>query len=120
MTATVETVVEQLDLAPIILTERIIPTIARAVTLPDSEMGMLISLMEDSSKIFLAIFRNEIATIPTPSTSEEGEVGMVTFLVLEVPDCKSAMLLIFTTSRMLHRMNNTSATREYAAAAHSL
>lgn len=39
MTATVETVVEQLDLAPIILTERVVPNISRAVTLPDSEMG---------------------------------------------------------------------------------
>lgn len=39
MTATVEAVVEQLDLAPIILTERINPTIGRVVPLPDSERG---------------------------------------------------------------------------------
>lgn len=39
MTATVETVVEQLDLAPIILTERIIPTMSRTMTLPDGEIG---------------------------------------------------------------------------------
>lgn len=39
MTATVETVVEQLDLAPIILTERVIPTVARAVTFPEHEAG---------------------------------------------------------------------------------
>nr|XP_018900718.1 PREDICTED: protein unc-79 homolog isoform X2 [Bemisia tabaci] len=37
MTATVETVVEQLDLAPIILPERVIPPIARAVTLTHSD-----------------------------------------------------------------------------------
>lgn len=39
MTATVEAVVEQLDLAPIILTERINPTIGRVVPLPDSDRG---------------------------------------------------------------------------------
>lgn len=37
MTATVETVVEQLDLAPIILTEKIIPVAARPVTIPENE-----------------------------------------------------------------------------------
>ncbi len=47
---------------------------------------------------FLAIFRNEITTILTPSTSEGGEwveVGVVTFFVLEVPDYESAMLIYF-------------------------
>ncbi|XP_039288508.1 protein unc-79 homolog isoform X2 [Nilaparvata lugens] len=40
MTATVETVVEQLDLAPIIMAERIpIPQIARAVTLTDADVA---------------------------------------------------------------------------------
>lgn len=48
MTATVETVVEQLDLAPIILTERIIPTITRAVTLPENEHGEA-NLVESAS-----------------------------------------------------------------------
>ncbi len=44
---------------------------------------------------FLAIFRNEITTILTPSTSEagEGEVKVVTFFVLELPDYKSTMLI---------------------------
>jgi hypothetical protein len=40
MTATVETVVEQLDLAPIIMSERVIPAVARAVTLTDTDVGM--------------------------------------------------------------------------------
>lgn len=39
MTATVEAVVEQLDLAPIILTERINPNMSRVVPIPDSEKG---------------------------------------------------------------------------------
>lgn len=41
MTATVETVVEQLDLAPIIMSERVIPAVARAVTLTDTDVGKL-------------------------------------------------------------------------------
>ncbi|XP_073986418.1 UNC-79 domain-containing protein isoform X3 [Rhodnius prolixus] len=39
MTATVETVVEQLDLAPIIMSERVIPAVARAVTITDSDVA---------------------------------------------------------------------------------
>ncbi|XP_066903218.1 protein unc-79 homolog isoform X4 [Halyomorpha halys] len=39
MTATVETVVEQLDLAPIIMSERVIPAVARAVTLTDTDVA---------------------------------------------------------------------------------
>ncbi len=44
---------------------------------------------------FLAIFRNEITTILTPSTLEESEWGLevVTFFVLEVPDYESVMLI---------------------------
>ncbi len=41
---------------------------------------------------FLAIFRNEITTILTPSTSEGDGWGVVTF-GLEVPDYESAMLI---------------------------
>ncbi len=50
--------------------------------------------------VFLAIFRNEITTILTPSTSE-GEVGVVTFFVLVVPDYESAMvnILIYKITR---------------------
>ncbi len=43
-------------------------------------------------QVFLAIFRNEITTILTFSTSEGGG-GVVAFFVLEVPDYKSAMLI---------------------------
>lgn len=39
MTATVETVMEQLDLAPIIMAERSLPAVARAVTLTDTDVG---------------------------------------------------------------------------------
>lgn len=39
MTATVETVVEQLDLAPMIMMERALPAVARAVTLSDTDVG---------------------------------------------------------------------------------
>ncbi len=47
--------------------------------------------------LFLAIFRNEIMTILIPSTSEGviGEVGVVTFFVLDVPDYESTMLIYF-------------------------
>ncbi len=41
------------------------------------------------SFIFLAIFRNEITTMLTPSTSEGDEWGrwwVVTFFVLKIPD----------------------------------
>lgn len=41
MTATVETVMEQLDLAPIIMAERNLPAVARAVTLTDTDVGQL-------------------------------------------------------------------------------
>ncbi len=34
-------------------------------------------------------------TILTPSTTEGGEWGEVTFFVLEVPDCESAMFFIY-------------------------
>ncbi len=47
------------------------------------------------SFFFLAIFRNEIKTILTLWTSEEGG-GMITFFILEVPDYKSTMLIYFT------------------------
>jgi hypothetical protein len=39
MTATVETVSDQLDLAPIIPAERVVPAIARAVTITDTDVG---------------------------------------------------------------------------------
>jgi hypothetical protein len=39
MTATVETVSDQLDLAPIIPSERVVPAIARAVTITDTDVG---------------------------------------------------------------------------------
>ncbi|XP_059468536.1 protein unc-79 homolog isoform X3 [Neocloeon triangulifer] len=39
MTATVETVSEQLDLAPIIPSERVVPAIARAVTITDTDVA---------------------------------------------------------------------------------
>ncbi|XP_046405195.1 protein unc-79 homolog isoform X2 [Ischnura elegans] len=39
MTATVETVSEQLDLAPIIPTERVLPAVARAITLTDTDVA---------------------------------------------------------------------------------
>lgn len=39
MTATVETVSEQLDLATIIPTENVMPAVARPVTLLDTDVG---------------------------------------------------------------------------------
>ncbi len=47
--------------------------------------------------VFLAIFRNEITTILTPSSSEgvSGGCGVVMFFILEVPDYESAMLIYF-------------------------
>ncbi|KAG8319395.1 Protein unc-79 [Homalodisca vitripennis] len=39
MTATVETVMEQLDLAPMIMSERVVPAVARAVTLTDTDVA---------------------------------------------------------------------------------
>ncbi|XP_054270817.1 protein unc-79 homolog isoform X2 [Macrosteles quadrilineatus] len=39
MTATVETVMEQLDLAPMIISERAVPAVARAVTLTDTDVA---------------------------------------------------------------------------------
>lgn len=39
MTATVETVSEQLDLAPIIPAEKVVPAVARAVTLTETDVG---------------------------------------------------------------------------------
>ncbi len=43
-------------------------------------------------KFFLAIFWTEITTILTASTSE-GEVEVVAFFVLKVPDYESSMLI---------------------------
>lgn len=40
MTATVETVAEQLDLAPVVAAERILPAVARQVTISDADVGM--------------------------------------------------------------------------------
>lgn len=39
MTATVETVSEQLDLAAIIPTEKVVTAVARAITLSESDVG---------------------------------------------------------------------------------
>jgi hypothetical protein len=39
MTATVETVAEQLDLAPIIPPEKVVAAVARSVTITDSDIG---------------------------------------------------------------------------------
>lgn len=39
MTATVETVTEQLDLAPIIPAEKVVAAVARAVTITDTDVG---------------------------------------------------------------------------------
>lgn len=39
MTATVETVAEQLDLAPVVTAERILPAVARQVTISDADVG---------------------------------------------------------------------------------
>lgn len=39
MTATVETVTDQLDLAPIMPSEKVVAAIARAVTITDSDVG---------------------------------------------------------------------------------
>ena len=44
MTATVETVTEQLDLAPIIPAERIVAAVARAVSVTDSDVGKCVLL----------------------------------------------------------------------------
>lgn len=41
MTATVETVAEQLDLAAIMPTEKVLPTIARSVTLTETHTGKI-------------------------------------------------------------------------------
>lgn len=40
MTATVETVSEQLDLAAIIPAEKVVSAVARAITLSDSDVGL--------------------------------------------------------------------------------
>lgn len=40
MTATVETVAEQLDLAPVVAQEKILPAVARQVTISDCDVGM--------------------------------------------------------------------------------
>jgi hypothetical protein len=40
MTATVETVTDQLDLAPIIPAEKVVAAVARAVTITDTDVGM--------------------------------------------------------------------------------
>lgn len=45
MTATVETVTEQLDLAPIIPPEKVVAAVARAVTLTDTDVGKSFSLI---------------------------------------------------------------------------
>lgn len=39
MTATVETVAEQLDLAPVVAQEKILPAVARQVTISDADVG---------------------------------------------------------------------------------
>lgn len=41
MTATVETVSEQLDLAAIMPSEKVVSAVARAITLSESDMGKL-------------------------------------------------------------------------------
>lgn len=41
MTATVETVAEQLDLAAIMPAEKVVTAVARSVTLSDTDVGML-------------------------------------------------------------------------------
>ncbi len=50
--------------------------------------------------MFLAIFRNEITTILTPSTLE-GVSGGGNVFVLEVPDYESAMLVYLYTGLFL-------------------
>lgn len=50
MTATVETVAEQLDLAAIMPSEKVVTAVARSVTLSEADVGM------DHFKEFLKIF----------------------------------------------------------------
>lgn len=47
MTATVETVAEQLDLAAIIPTEKVLPAVARSVTLTETDTGEPYSLSNE-------------------------------------------------------------------------
>lgn len=53
MTATVETVSEQLDLAAILPAEKVMSAVARAVTLSESDVGKLIIFFLSSSNKFL-------------------------------------------------------------------
>lgn len=47
MTATVETVSEQLDLAAIMPSEKVVSAIARSITLSDTDVGKLLNQMFD-------------------------------------------------------------------------
>lgn len=55
MTATVETVSEQLDLAAIIPAEKVVSAVARAITLSESDVGMLRGIKSTS---FINILQN--------------------------------------------------------------
>lgn len=49
MTATVETVSEQLDLAAIIPSEKVVSAVARAITLSESDVGTYLVFFQSSS-----------------------------------------------------------------------
>lgn len=55
MTATVETVSEQLDLAAIIPSERIIPAVAQAITLTETDVGTIISNKVETMLYFFIV-----------------------------------------------------------------
>lgn len=58
MTATVETVAEQLDLAAIMPAEKVVTAVARSVTLSDSDVGMCrIYLFRINAKVYVYFFR---------------------------------------------------------------
>lgn len=49
MTATVETVSEQLDLAAIMPTEKVVSAVARAITLSESDVGKFLTVFRDDN-----------------------------------------------------------------------
>lgn len=56
MTATVETVSEQLDLAAIIPAEKVVSAVARAITLSESDVGKLCGIKVTSLIIALQTY----------------------------------------------------------------
>lgn len=53
MTATVETMAEQLDMAAIMPAEKVLPAIARSVTLTEADTGIAIHALTNVSALIL-------------------------------------------------------------------